>query len=249
MPLRCFLPLEVWPAGPAIRLDGREAHHLIRVLRARKGDSVVCFDGRGQEMECVIQETGAGHLLLQAGPTKQIPAFPCSVTLCAAIPGQGRLEEIVNSATQMGVSEIIPLLTERTVVRFTQERFNRKRDHLQQVAIEAAKQSSTSRLPEIGPLTPWKKILPALKDYGVVLIGAIEGPHEDWRAVLKSLKSVPGTILLLIGPEGDFTSEEIRQAVDCGAHRVSLGPSILRCDTAVTAALSILFFLLRERDR
>ena len=233
-----------------MRLAGREGHHLARVLRVREGDAVFCFDGRGRELEGTVQHVKGGQLLLRAGPTRWLPPLPWDVSLAAAVPGQGRLEEIVNSSTQFGVSGILPLLTERTVVRFTRERFERKREHLRQVAIEAAKQSSVSRLPEIRPVTSWNELLLLLPQYHRVFLGALEGPHEDWRALLIPLPAFsihnPLKVLLLIGPEGHFSPEEIQQAVAAGAHRISLGSSILRCETAVTAALSILFFLLRE---
>ena len=249
MPVRCFLPSEDWPReiGETVISRGREGHHLARVLRVREGDTVFCFDGQGRELEGTVQQVKAGQILLRAGPTKQLPPPPWEVVLGIAIPGQGRLEEIVNSATQLGVSAIFPLLTERTVVRFTPERFERKREHLLQVAIEAAKQSSVSRLPEIRPITPWREFLPLLAQYHRVFLGALEGPYEPWRALLTPFPaSTPFKLLLLIGPEGDFSPEEVRQAVGAGAHRIGLGPSTLRCETAVTAALSVLFFLLRE---
>ena len=250
MPVRCFLSPEAWPDGPEVRLAGREAHHLARVLRVRKGDPVLCFDGRGREMECAVWEAGVGRVLLRAGRVREVPPLPWEVSLGVAVPGQGKLEEIVNSSTQMGVVHLFPLLTERTVVRFTRERFEKKRDHLRQVAVEAAKQSGAARLPEIHPITPWQKFLPAFSGYEKVFLGAVEGPHEDWRSLLSAPWGCAyPKILLLIGPEGDFSPGEIRQAVAGGARPVSLGPSVLRCETAVTASLSILFFLLRESPR
>ena len=247
MPVRCYLPPEAWPPGPEARVSGREAHHLTRVLRVRPGEKVLCFDGQGRQMEAVVLEVGSSHLLLEAGPVRQIPPSPWSVHLGIAIPGQGKLEEIISFATQLGVSGILPLETERTVVRFTEDRFKRKREHLRQVSVETAKQCGIGLLPEIRPVTPWSRMIASFPEYHRVLLGAVAGPHEDWKKVLSSLPvSSSVKILLLIGPEGDFSPEEIRQAAQAGARRVSLGPLVLRCETAVVASLSTLFFVLRN---
>ncbi len=200
-------------------------------------------------MEAVVREAGAGRLLLEAGPLRQVPPAPWAVHLGVAIPGQGRMEEIVGSATQLGVSAILPLQTERTVVRFTADRFKRKMDHLRQVSVETAKQCGIMLLPEIRPVTPWSKLLASFPEYHRILLAAVEGPREDWKTALsqpvrRTERAIGTSYLLLIGPEGDFTPEERRQALDAGAHPVSLGPLVLRCETAVVAGLSILNFLL-----
>ena len=253
MRTRCFLPSGVWPreSGETVISRGREAHHLTRVLRVRKGDIVICFDGCGREAEAVVQEITPQGTLLKMGLTRQIPASPWLISLGVAVPGQGKLDEIVNSATQLGVRRILPLLTERTIVQLTPDRFDRKQAHLQQISIEAAKQSGAGRLPEILPLTPWRQLLAAFAQYDRVLMAAVEGPHEDWRAALsqsvrRTERAIGTSYLLLIGPEGDFSSKEIRQASGAGARLVSLGPLVLRCETAVISALSILGYLLRE---
>ena len=247
--VRCFIPPEDWPAAPEARISGREAHHLARVLRVRLGEKVLCFDGQGRQMEAAVREVKSGHLILEAGPLQKIPSAPWVVHLGVAIPGQGKLEEIVNSATQLGVSGILPLQTERTVVRFAEDRFERKREHLRQVSVETAKQCGICLLPEIRPVTPWSRIVASFPEYHRVLLGALEGPHEDWKKALSSLPvSSSVKILLLIGPEGDFSPQEIQQAVQAGARRVSLGPLVLRCETAVVASLSILNFVLRSNS-
>jgi len=229
---------------------GREAHHLARVLRVRRGDTVLCFDGQGRQMQATVRDLGSSQLLLEAGPVQQIPPSPWAVHLGIAIPGQGKLEEIVSFATQLGVSGILPLQTERTVVRFTADRFKRKMEHLRQVSVETAKQCGIGLLPEIRPVTPWNRVVASFPEYHRVLLAAVEGPHEDWKTVLSQPvrrtegTSYPVKILLLVGPEGDFSPEEIRQASQAGARLVSLGPLVLRCETAVVASLSILNFLL-----
>ena len=244
MGLRCFLPPEVWH-GSEIRLSGREAHHLSRVLRIHVGDSVTCFDGEGTEAEAVIAQTTSREVILQLGQQRKtlLPAW--DISLGIAVPGQGKLEEIINQATQLGVSRIIPLATQRTVAQFTLEHFSRKLIHLRQVAIEVLKQCGGSRIPGLQSITPWRELLATLSGYDLVLMATVEGPHEGLRDLVVNRR--PKHLLVLVGPEGDFSSEEIQQAVQAGAHQVSLGPSVLRCETAAAAVVSIVSFLLREQ--
>ena len=245
--VRCFLPPEEWPTGPEVRVTGREAHHLARVLRVRVGETVLCFDGQGRQMQAIVRDLGSNHLILEAGPLQQISPSPWAVHLGIAIPGQGKLEEIISSSTQLGVSAILPLETERTVVRFTPDRFERKQEHLRQVSVETAKQCGIGLLPEIRPVTPWSRVVASFPEYHRVILAAVEGPHEDWKKALSGLPvSSSVKILLLVGPEGDFSPEEIQQASGAGARLVSLGPLVLRCETAVVASLSTLFFVPRN---
>lgn len=242
--IRCYLPPGSWETSP-VRLAGREAHHLAGVLRVREGDSVTCLDGQGREAEAKVLGASSGEVLLRLGPVREVPAPASPVTLAAAIPGQGKLDDIVNQATQLGVARIIPLVTERTVVRLAPERAASKLEHLQQVALEAIKQSGAAYLPEIEPTTRWSDVLPTFSRYGLVLMATPEGPHESLSRLLQA--GAPRSTLLLIGPEGDFSPGEIAQAVAAGARRISLGPQVLRCETAAVAALAVLRFLLRER--
>ena len=213
-------------------------------MRIHTGDSVTCFDGQGTEAEAFVVRINSREVILQMGPQRKITPPAWDISLGIAVPGQGKLEEIISQATQHGVSRIIPLSTQRTVAHFTPEQFSRKLIRLRQVAIEALKQCGGSRIPDLQSITPWKELLAALGSYDLVLMAAVEGPHEGLRDLV--MKQRPRHLLVLVGPEGDFSPEEIRQAVQAGAHRVSLGPSVLRCETAAVAVVSIVSFLLRE---
>lgn len=205
---------------------------------------MTCFDGQGREAEAIVTQLSTREIILQLGQQRQALPPPWQISLGIAVPGQGKLEEIINQATQLGVGRFIPLSTQRTVARHTPEQFSRKLNHLQQVAIEALKQCGLCRIPEIQSVTPWKGLLTTLSRYDLVLIYTVEGPHEGMKELVVARR--PRDLLLLVGPEGDFSPEEIQQAVQAGAHRVSLGPSVLRCETAAVAAVSIVSFLLRE---
>ena len=236
------MPSQRW-GGEKISISGREAHHLIHVLRLTPGMALTCFDGAGNEAGALVKRIGRDEILLELKDQRVVPppAFP--VTLGVAVPGHGKLDEIVNQAAQLGAAKIIPLLTSRTLLKkMPAAQSQRKKNRLEQIIVEAGKQSGVSRLPVLDPFTPWADLLSSFKDYGLVLIAAVEGPHESLTAVLS--KKSPCSVLLLIGPEGDFAPGEVQQALKAGAHRISLGPTVLRCETAVVSALSVVSYLL-----
>jgi 16S rRNA (uracil1498-N3)-methyltransferase len=241
---RSYLAPEEWQKD-TVQLSGREAHHLIHVLRVAPGAKLHLFDGTGQEATAVVTRVGRGEVTLSLEEKRLLTPPSWRITLAVAVPKQGLLDEIVNEATQLGVGSIVPLLTQRGVVRGTPDSFSKKEKRLAQIAIEAGKQSGVSFLPAILPATPLERWIPVFSDYTLVLMATVEGPHEKLTDLLS--QGDLHKILLLIGPEGDFTEDEIRQATQRGAHRISLGPTILRCKTAALSALSILIFLLRER--
>ncbi len=190
-----------------------------------------------------MEETRRGVLELSlAEPTQTAPP-PCAVTLAAAVPAQGKLETIVHQATELGVRTVVPLWTERCVGRFNPDRFAGRMARLQAIAIEALKQSGNPWLPAIQPLRRWKEMVGEFPQHERLLIATVEGPHEELRPLVQP---PPRSVLLLIGPEGDFSPREAEQAARAGARRIALGPSVLRCETACVAALAVLQQLLRE---
>lgn len=207
--------------------------------------SVTCFDGKGQQARAQVLEVRKRELTLDLKEKRSLPGAAWRISLGVAVPRAGKLDQVVREATQLGVHQIVPLATARGVVRLGADAFDRKRVRLAQIAVEAAKQSDLNWLPEVEGILSWERAVRTFPQYDLALLGALEGPHEDVRGLLRPESA--RTILLLIGPEGDFTPQEIAQAVAAGAHRFSLGPTVLRCETAVVAALSIVSHLLRER--
>lgn len=242
MAIRCFLPPELLNRG-RVQLSGSQARHLLRVLRVRRGEGLICLDGEGRQAQAKVEETKREILELSLAEPTQAPSPPCAITLAAAVPAQGKFETIVHQATELGVRAIIPLWTERCIIRFNPDRLARRMPRLESVAIEALKQSGNPWLPAIQPLRRWKEIVAQFSQHERILIATVEGPHEELRPLLKP---PPRSLLLLIGPEGDFSPHETQEAAGAGARRVNLGPSVLRCETACVAALAVLQQLLRE---
>lgn len=240
--IRVYLRPEQWSSETV--LTGEEAHHLARVLRVKEGETVLCLDGRGgQANGKVVRLSSKEVVLFLESPTTAAQEIP-SITLAAAVPGQGKIEEIINQAVQLGVAGFIPMLTQRTEFKLSGDRLEAKQRRFYQVAIEAMKQSGSLFLPEVAPVTSWKELLASFPEYDLVLIASLEGPYPPLKPAISSLK--PSRILILIGPEGDFTLEEVDQAVAAGALRFSLGSNVLRCETAAIAAVSIVSHLARQ---
>ena len=244
--IRCYLSPQEWDP-PTVRISGPQAHHLIRVLRVRPGDLLVCFDGRGTEAEATVHQISRKELHLQLGDRVSLPAPPWAITLGVGIPKKGRFDQIVDQSTQLGVNRIVPLSTARGVVRIPTGKVDRSHARWVQISVEAGKQCGISRLPVIQPVTSWRTMMTSLHEYDLTLIGTLQGPYQGLSSLLsdRNLR----TVLLLIGPEGDFTEEEIQQALQAGAQRFSLGPTVLRSETAALAAVSLISFLLRDRQR
>lgn len=241
--IRCYLSREQWGEGEVV-LSGREAHHMARVFRVSRGDELICSDGTGREASARVLQVSAREVTLSVGPSRSMPESSFQVTLGVGIPGRGKLDEIVSQATQLGVRRILPLITERTVVPESAFASERKLERLRRIAIEAIKQSGSGRIPEMRPAFPWDALLRSFQEYDRVLLASVEGPWEPLPSVLEGGCRRP---LILIGPEGDFSPQEAERAVRCGARRFSLGPNVLRCETACVAAVSLISYLLRTR--
>lgn len=243
--VRCYLSPESC-ADSAVRVSGNQAHHLIHVLRVTPGTAVTCFDGQGMEACAVVEEVGPREVVLHLKERRALPDRAWHVALGMALPRHGKLDEVIDQATQLGASDVVPLLTHRGVVRISSADGEKKRGRWMQIAIEAGKQSGVARLPRIQTVARWKDFVKSWVGvgYNLILIGAVEGPHESLSTLIS--EGTARNVLLLIGPEGDFTPEEMEQAVQAGAHRISLGENVLRCETAAVVGIALVSHLLNN---
>ncbi len=202
-------------------LPRAEAHHARHVLRLKPGNEITVFDGRGRQARCRLTETGSLEILERS----ITPPPPCRITLAQAITKK-HMDFIVQKATELGVAAIIPLITERTIARPD------KSDRWREIALEACKQSGNNWLPDISVPRPLARVVTG--SYDLKLIAALTPGTVPLR--VQRVRSV----LLLIGPEGDFTPAEVEQARAAGCVPVSLGPLTLRAETAALYALSVL---------
>lgn len=236
------------PAVPAhaaeIRLASDESHHLVTVNRCGRGDPVVAFDGQGHEWltECIDPAKSAAVLKVKERRPAQARAF--EITLAQALPKGATMDDIVRQATEIGAAHIVPLLSERTQVHLDGDRADKKVEKWRTAAIEAAKQCGNPWLPMIAPVRTFAAFLAGPASYDLKLIASLHAGTTHLKKVLAAWSAkhghAPRRVLWLVGPEGDFSPSEMTAAITAGCAPVTLGPLVLRSDTAAVYALSIL---------
>jgi 16S rRNA (uracil1498-N3)-methyltransferase len=229
-----------------ILLSSDESHHLVAVNRASAGATVVAFDGKGTEWVCALADADKRNARLKVRLSQKATPLPWRITLGQALPLGGAMDAIVRKATEIGVTTIVPLESERTQVHLGADRSDRKIEKWQTAALEAAKQCGNPWLPEIGPVTPAGIFIEGAKGYDLKLIASLQPGARSLKSVLTDFRSAraksPANVLWLVGPEGDFTPAEMSQSKTAGFEPISLGPLVLRCETAAVYALSILTY-------
>ncbi len=223
-------------AGSRRTLEGDAANHIARVLRLRPGDALTLFDGGGGEHAARIEEFRKGAVVVtvaeRSAPGRESPLH---LTLAQGVSRGERMDWVVQKATELGVSRVVPLLTERSVVKLDSRQSQRKLQHWQGIAVAACEQSGRTRIPAIdAPL--------ALAEFwGEVDTRATRlllSPQASLR--IAELPRAPGGIVVLIGPEGGLAEAEQRAALAAGFIGARLGPRVLRTETAAIAALTLL---------
>ena len=227
-----------------LKLSPEESHHLVVVNRARRGDIVVAFDGRGTEWTCELSTDSKREAVLAVNATRQARPLPFEITLAQALPKGQSMDAIVRKATEIGARRIIPVESERTQVHLDGDRSDKKTGKWQVAALEAAKQCGNPWLPEITPITKFADVIADAAIYDLKLIASLNEGAKTLKAVLSDFQATrgcaPKKTIWLIGPEGDFSPDEMRAALAAGIAPVSLGPLVLRCETAAVYALSVL---------
>jgi 16S rRNA (uracil1498-N3)-methyltransferase len=227
-----------------IVLGDEESHHLVTVNRARAGETVVAFDGRGTEWITALAKADRRAAVLAVRFTQTAKPLPYRITLGQALPKGQFMDAIVRKATELGVAAIAPLESERTQVHLDDERQDRKREKWVTAALEAAKQCGNPWLPEILPVQRAVPFMEGARGFDLKLIASLHAGAQSLKRVLASYREAqarpPVKVLWLIGPEGDFTPAEISASQSAGFVPITLGPLVLRCETAAVYAISVL---------
>jgi len=241
-----FMALHRFYISPArwnpetLALDEEEAHHCTDVLRLGVGERLVAFNGQGTEATAEIVTVQKRSVGLKTLSVQKTPPPPARLTLCQAVPKGKNMELIIEKATELGAAEIIPILSDRTVVRLDAAEALRKQEKWQRIAIEACKQCGQNWLPNVrGPVT-MERLLAAKPSADLLLIAAIEDGARRLKEILADQPRLPGSAFICIGPEGDFTPAEVGLAKSYGCLPMTLGPIILRTETAAIYSLSVL---------
>ena len=226
-------------------LSFEESHHALSVLRLGPGDAVELFDGDGRTFSGTVIGPKAGRLLIQINQgfvSASAPAVRLTLAPCLIKPE--RMELLIQKACELGVYAIVPLVSERTIVRLPAERLKAKTARWQKIAAESCKQCGRSVLPRLQPVARLEDFITRAEGYDMILLPTLAVPASDLRKTLEGRG--PKNVLILVGPEGDFTPAEARSAVSRGAAPVLLGRLVLRSETAAIYLLSALNFFFGE---
>jgi 16S rRNA (uracil1498-N3)-methyltransferase len=220
-----------------IELSAAASRHLIRVLRLCAGTSVTLFDGEGREAPAVISKADPRRTRVRVGPVaagKSEP--PLEIVLVQGISRGARMELVVQKATELGVSAIVPAYCDRSVVRLDPDRAKRRVNHWRQVAAAACEQSGRSRIPEILDPAPLLDALRVRSGYPGLVLDPLA------KSGLDGIPRPANGLRLVVGPEGGLTDEELAAACGAECRRVGFGPRILRTETAAMTALAVVGF-------
>ena len=242
---RFYISSENWNPD-ALSLSGAEAHHARDVLRMKRGDRAVLFNGRGREITAEIVDLARDEIRLRKLHETETPPLRCRIILGQAIPKGKNMDLIVQKAVEIGAAEIAPLISERTIVDLGPKEAEQKQAKWQQIAIEAAKQCGQNWLPQVHGPRSLGDFFAASATFDLRLIGSLQPDARHLKETLADYSSehrhLPGSVLMLVGPEGDFTPAELALARRHGCHPITLGPIILRVETAAIYCLSILSY-------
>ncbi len=235
-------------SGDELELPRETGAHLAKVLRARSGDEVVLFNGDGREFTGVIDKVLGSRVSASIGAARLMDReSPFQLTLVQCVPRGDRMDFIVQKATELGVARIVPVLSQRSVVRLDASQSISKQAHWRAVAVSACEQCGRNRLPGVEAALPLLRYLGDLAKAAadeeprlVLEPERAQGAERDARAIdIASAPPVPRAVIA-IGPEGGFAPEEL-EAFDLSAFsRVTLGPRVLRTETAAIAAIAVL---------
>jgi 16S rRNA (uracil1498-N3)-methyltransferase len=229
-------------SGGSVELARETASHLAKVLRARSGDEVILFNGHGHEFRGVIDAVRGARVSIAVGAARAVEReSPLRITLIQCVPRGDRMDFVVQKATELGVACIMPVLSQRSVVKLDSTQAAAKRLHWQAVAISACEQCGRNRLPRLEPAQPLLNFLGALQPAQAGSMRLVLEPDAEAPANPLARSGLPTQdVEFAIGPEGGFAPEEIEAFELTGFTRIGLGPRILRTETAAIAALVML---------
>lgn len=225
-----------------IIITGPDVNHIARVLRLGAGDCLTVLDGRGTLYEAVIKRAGKDEVLCAIEKRSKVKSTPSlRLTLVQGIPKGDKMDLIVQKGAELGVSRVIPLISQRVVVKLEGDKSGKKRERWQRIALEAAKQCRRPDVPEVAEPAGWDRVLANLPGEVLALMPWEEENALSLREVLMG-NTPQEDVFVFIGPEGGFTADEVEQARARGVRPVTLGPRILRTETAGLAVLTMILY-------
>lgn len=222
----------------SVTITGEDVNHMVKVMRFRVGEKVICCNGEGRDVLAAIEELSPDevhlHVLEELTKSRELPV---EVTIAQGLPKGDKMDWIIQKGTELGAFSFWPFRSRYTVVKLDEKKEKKRVERWGKIAKEAAEQSHRSHIPHISNPLGWKELLAKAKSFDYALF-AYEKDEETPLSL--ALKEIPAgaSILLIIGPEGGFSEEEAREADQAGMKWVSLGRRILRTETASLYGLS-----------
>lgn len=233
--------------NPTILLSPKESRHALSVLRLKTGAQVHLMDGRGQVVRGTIGSVEDGRVrVVPCGMPVEKHHSKVRVTLAVSVIKPERMEWLIEKSCELGVAAIVPLVTERCIVKISQERWRSKVERWRKIAAESCKQCGLTELPHIDDVSTFKNFLDHLPEADRFLIPTLAAPTENLKTQLNFKTVKTPYVVAFIGPEGDFTKKEVEAVLAIGGKAVSLGSLTLRSETAAICLLSILNFNYHE---
>lgn len=224
-------------AGQSIQLDEAAARYISRVLRMEPGRPLILFNGEGGEYDAVLESVGKKQVSVSITEHRALDRqSPLKIHLGIGLSKGDRFEWVLQKATELGVHSITPLFTERSEVKLSGDRLQKKLDHWRQITLSSCEQCQLNRPPQLHTVSKYEQwLLAADQQHKFVL------HHRSEQTLEATLR--PESVALVIGPEGGLSENEIEQAMNQGFAPLTLGPRVLRTETAPLAAISVMQYL------
>ena len=239
--MRRFFVEKIIPTGGFLSITGKEARHIVTVLRMKKGETLILMDREGQSFEATIEAVHYKEVKVRI--TKTIPPLPPSpieMSLAQAIIKSHPMEYLIKKVTELGIGSIHPFYSERTVIKLKPEQLKNKMDRWMEIMKSACKQCGRVTLPTLNTPLPFEELINTVPNKKTLKVLLWEDEDKvDLKRLLTSMSSAPH-VFAIVGPEGGFTSNEVNLAKDAGFQIISLGNRILRAETAAVSLISII---------
>ncbi|MBW2004886.1 MAG: 16S rRNA (uracil(1498)-N(3))-methyltransferase [Deltaproteobacteria bacterium] len=239
--MRRFFVEKIIPTGGFLLITGKEARHIVSVLRMKKGETLILMDREEQSFEATIEAVHYKEVKVRI--TKTIPSLPPSpvkISLAQALIKSHPMEYLIKKVTELGIGSIYPFYSERTVIKLKPKQLKNKMDRWMEIMKSACKQCGRVTLPTLNTPLPFEELINTVPNKKTLKVLLWEDEDKvDLKRLLTSMSFAPH-VFAIVGPEGGFTLNEINLAKDAGFHIISLGNRILRAETAAVSLLSII---------
>lgn len=247
--IRCYISPDAWSEGD-ISLPPDEAHHVLHVLRAKEGALLEVFDGVGHKARAeLVSVSGKNKATVRIKESLTAAPPAVQIALVQAVSREQKMDLVIQKATELGVSAVVPVETAHAVVRLKPGQTKARLARWQKIVLNAAKQSGAYWLPTVTPVQPLSTFLATPCDADLALGCSLDPSACPLRDVLKKADRAPSRVTAFVGPEGDFSSEEYADLLAWGAVPIRLGDQVLRTETAALYVLSVLQYEFGGRSR